>query len=90
MCLYENIAHILTLVLLCMNEIKYEHMLSNRVYVKGLLTYVYTHENMSINACMMIQSIEGLLKGVLKGILNYMVLEYVMSMLKVLSHDLGV
>ena len=54
MCLDESIDHIVTTIHLWMKEVKYEHVWSKGVYVKGLLTYVYTHENMSINACMMI------------------------------------
>ena len=47
-------AHIVKPIPLCMNEGKYEHVWSKCVYVKGLLRYVYTYENMSIYVCTMI------------------------------------
>ena len=50
MCLYERIAHIVTPIHLCMNKVKYAHVLPKGVYVKVLLAYIYTltQENMSI------------------------------------------
>lgn len=70
MCLYERIAYIVTLVHLCMNEIKYEHMLSKSVYVKCLLICMYTH----LKTCPLFMYDHlvnrGDLEGVLKCILN--------------------
>ena len=56
MFLYERLAHIVTPIHLCMNEMKYEHVWSKGVCAEGLLTYMYTHTLMKyVNyACMMI------------------------------------
>ena len=43
MFLYERIAHIITPTHLCMIEVYYEHVWSKGVYVKGLVTCMYTH-----------------------------------------------
>ena len=41
--LNERVAHICTPIHLCMNKVKYAHVLPKGVYVKVLLTYMYTH-----------------------------------------------
>ena len=66
-----------------MNEMKYAYVWSKGVMWKGC-SHICRHTHMYddlVNG--------GALTGVLKCTLNYMVLEYAMSMWKTFSHDLG-
>ena len=46
MCSYERIAHVYTLIHLCMNNVKFECVFPTSYYVKGFLTYMYRHRAM--------------------------------------------
>ena len=46
MCLHESVDHIIALVHLCMNDVKYEYVCSTIVMLK-VCSHVYTHTHMN-------------------------------------------
>ena len=68
MCLYEKFSHTCIPIHLCMNEMKYEHVLSKSVYVKGFLTYKYTLTREFLNEAHYDDLVK---KGLLKGFFIY-------------------